>query len=76
MQRLATSGGTCFDPPLAAMPTLGRTLLANRFLSIVVVEPNYLPPFPIGGSLGEFEDLNAVWGPEPDGTKLGLAIGV
>jgi hypothetical protein len=48
MQRLATSGGTCFDPPLAAMPILGRTLLANKFLSIAAVEPDYLPPFPIG----------------------------
>jgi hypothetical protein len=49
-------GWSVYDPRLGAMRILARTPLANEFLAIAAVEPDSLPPFPIGGPLGEFED--------------------
>lgn len=48
-------GWSFYDPHLAAMRTLTRTSLSNEFLRIAAVKPDYLPPFPIGGPLGDFE---------------------
>jgi hypothetical protein len=49
-------GWSVYDPRLGKMRILARTPLANEFLAIAAVEPDSLPPFPIGGPLGEFED--------------------
>jgi hypothetical protein len=39
-----------------ARPDIRPYPLANEFLAIAAVKPDSLPPFPIGGPLGEFED--------------------
>jgi hypothetical protein len=49
-------GWSFYDPRLGEMRIVCRTPLANEFLGIAAVEPDFLPPFPIGGPLGEFED--------------------
>jgi hypothetical protein len=49
-------GWSVYDPRLGETQILCRTPLANEFLAIAAVEPEYLPPFPIGGPPGEFED--------------------
>ncbi|MGY8681266.1 hypothetical protein Q2941_26260 [Bradyrhizobium sp. UFLA05-153] len=48
-------GWTFYDPRLAAMRTLTRTSLSDEFLQVAAVRPDHLPPFPIGGPLGDFE---------------------
>ncbi len=49
-------GWDVYDPRLQANHVICRTPLADEFLAIAAMEPAHLPPFPIGGQLGEFED--------------------
>ncbi len=48
-------GWQVFNPRIGAMEVLSRTPLANEFLSVAAVPPKHMPPFPIGGPLGEFD---------------------
>jgi hypothetical protein len=48
-------GWQIFNPRLGEMEVLSRTPLANEFLSIAAVVPEHMPPFAIGGPLGEFD---------------------
>lgn len=48
-------GWSFYDPRLGTMRTLTRTSLSDEFLQIAAVKPEHLPPFPIGGPLGDFE---------------------
>jgi hypothetical protein len=48
-------GWQVFNPRIGAMEVLSRTPLANEFLSVAAVPPEHMPPFPIGGPLGEFD---------------------
>lgn len=41
------------------MEVLSRTPVANEFLAKAAVQPEHLPPFPIGGPLGEFKSNGA-----------------
>jgi hypothetical protein len=47
------AGWSVHDPQLGTTQALFRTPLANEFLGIAAVEPDHMPPFPIGGPLGE-----------------------
>jgi len=48
-------GWHAFNPRLGMMQVLSRTPLANEFLSVAAVPPDHMPPFPIGGPLGDFD---------------------
>jgi hypothetical protein len=48
-------GWSVHDPQLGTTQAMFRTPLADEFLGIAAVEPDHMPPFPIGGPLGEFE---------------------
>lgn len=48
-------GWHVFNPRTGAMEILARTPLANEFLFIAAVAPEHMPPFPLGGPLGEFD---------------------
>ncbi|WP_024342597.1 hypothetical protein [Bradyrhizobium japonicum] len=48
-------GWQVFNPRLGTMEILSRTPLANEFLFIAAVPPEHMPPFPIGGPLGELD---------------------
>jgi len=49
-------GWQVFNPWSGAMEVLSRTPLANEFLCVAGVPPEHMPPFPIGGPLGEFDN--------------------
>jgi hypothetical protein len=49
-------GWIIHDPGLGENVILSRTLLADEFLSIAAVEPEFPHPFPIGGPLGEDDE--------------------
>jgi hypothetical protein len=49
-------GWQVFNPLTGSMQVLSRTPLANEFLLVAAVPPEHMPPFPIGGPLGEFDD--------------------
>lgn len=49
-------GWSVHDPELGTNQALFRTPLADEFLGIAAVEPDHMPPFPIGGPLGDFEN--------------------
>jgi hypothetical protein len=44
------------DPHIGESMVLSRTSLADEFLSIAAVEPDFPHPFPIGGPLGEYDE--------------------
>jgi hypothetical protein len=48
-------GWQVFNPRSGSMEVLSRTPLANEFLLVAAVTPEHMPPFPIGGPLGEFD---------------------
>jgi hypothetical protein len=48
-------GWHVFNPRLGTMEVLFRSPLADEFLSVAAVPPEHIPPFPIGGPLGEFD---------------------
>jgi hypothetical protein len=48
-------GWHVFNPRLGTKQVLSRTPLANEFLSVAAVPPDHMPPFPIGGPLGDFD---------------------
>lgn len=49
-------GWIVHDPDVGESMVLSRTSLANEFLSIAAVEPEFPHPFPIGGPLGEDDE--------------------
>ena len=55
-----TETGRCgwevFDQATEESLLLCRTSLADEFLALAAVEPEFPPPFPIGGPLGIDED--------------------
>jgi len=50
------SGWNVFDRATGESLFLFRTPLANEFLALAAIEPEFSPPFPIGGPLGIDED--------------------
>lgn len=50
------SGWNVFDPATGDSLLLFRTPLADEFLTLAAIEPEFPPPFPIGGPLGIDED--------------------